>query len=134
MSKICKNCGAPISNDDVCCPYCGHNLPIEYNPREEEEYDDNSWGDEDPMDGGSPCGEAKEQGYTLETWEIILSFLVPILGFALFFKIKGQSQRAATVLLIVSIIGSVCWLLVATGVPPSLLLFVGALIYYFCRK
>lgn len=134
MSKVCKNCGAPISNDDVCCPYCGQNLPVEYNPREEEEYDDNSWNEENSWNHETQPEEEQGQEYTLDTWKIILSFLIPILGFVLFFKMREQCSRAATVILIVTIIGTVCWFLVATGGHPSIFLFVGALIYYFCRK
>lgn len=104
MSKVCSNCGAPVSNDDVRCPYCGNDLPIENIPAIEE-YDGNSW------DKEMTSAEEEEENSPVFLKKL-LALTIPIFGFVFYSKLKARLPETAKKYWRLAIIGIIVWIVI----------------------
>lgn len=97
MSTICKTCGATVSDDEPRCPYCDSIIdkPITQQPERhpsEIYYDPHASNDSGPsvhISTTEEFGKAKFWGF------VIISFLLPIVGWILYFVYEDKNIEAA---------------------------------------
>ena len=98
--KNCEYCNAEIKDESKFCPYCGNTINDSDEEKEvvvTEVVDNNT--DNKPYINTAPGIEGKTIALA------VLSFIIPIVGFLLFFSWKNTKPRDAKILLISATIG-----------------------------
>lgn len=97
MSTICKTCGATVSDDETRCPYCDSPIEKPVTQHLETHSSEFSYDPHASNDSESPVhistteefGKAKFWGF------VIISFLLPIVGWILYFVYEDKNIEAA---------------------------------------
>ena len=96
MSIICKTCGATVSDDETHCPYCDSLIEKPINESQKHQIDTaygpyNSANNNEAIPINTPKAMSNSKFYAL----VVLSFLIPIVGWVLYFVYREDHPSSA---------------------------------------